>query len=184
MSFVLSVLMLLGVVRGAPIEIDFTKIDLDGRSWITNFDTGSEASAGAPSCPVIMMPGDRIKEVNVKLPENLTNWQECNQVTFRIFSPEADDAKIIVVIYPKDGGGNWWKRITADWKGWKDIEVKISDFTYSNSQGKKSDPKTFCVVDKIGFANMWGTGNPTWAREHGILIPTAHTWGFLQIIAE
>ena len=105
----------------------------------------------------------------------------------RISAPRSPPGKPVFPAGDTEGS-YWWTRITADWEGWKELELPIGaanvneGFVASNKGGQPLPP-AFGEIDRLEIRNQWGgagAGSDNWA----IPEPSPGLWGIQWIAVE
>jgi hypothetical protein len=115
--------------------------------------------------------------------DTAADWSGRGSLSLRIYAGGPPDAKIIISIFPQDdaGGSYWWARITADWEGWKEMELQLggknaNEGLVASNKAGHTLPATFEKIGRIEIRNQWGSGAPesaSWA----IPEPSPGLWG-------
>jgi len=146
-----------------------------------NLDLGSGESGPG------FQAGERAIHVTLMPDAEVNDWTGRSSVRLRIYAGGPPDARIVISIFPEGdfGGSYWWTRITADWQGWKELELPLGatdvnqGFKPSNKDGHVL-PASFEKVDRLEIRNQWGNDAPD-ADVWAIPTPSPGLWGLSWI---
>ncbi len=145
---------------------------------------GSITVDGKP-VPGVDLPATT-KQIHLNLPPELRDWSNAKTITLRLYSPAASGAKALLILRaandertgPKDFPMNYWHTIiTANWQGWKDVEIPLKSFVATRVEGPPAQIQQLILRNQFGPENL---ETNTW----GIPLPNAVTFGFGRIIID
>lgn len=169
-------------VTGVSVVIEPFKNVNPTRPWQSAVDLGAGQTA-----PGFAMRGEKTTEAKLELPDSLNDWSGKTTLRLHLYNGGPAGSQMVILIKPLDNaaGSYWWTRLTADWQGWKDVELPLgaSDVNAGIVASNKGTDKllaAFGKVKELTFRNQWGAPAP--GNESKIIAtPSQSVWGLDRI---